>query len=134
MIAGFFGRILRVIAEGLPAAAAVVAVHTSYLTDPHYVHARGFLETRISLPAISDPGGVQQILVARAGHVLSQPVGADDIISAAGAEKMFENYQGRADQSLRIQMQLAHTALTHAVDAEDERIGTGHVELAIAEQ
>lgn len=134
MIAGFFDRIVRVIAEGLPAAAAVIAVHTSYLADQHYVAAQGFLETRIPLPAIPNADAVQKILITRAAHALGQSLSADEIITSAGAAKMFENYQGRGDQSLRTQMQLAHTALTHAVDAGDDRIDTGHVELAIAEQ
>jgi ABC-type dipeptide/oligopeptide/nickel transport system ATPase component len=38
LLAGF-GDVLRVLAEGLPAAAAVVAVHTSYLSDQHHQQA-----------------------------------------------------------------------------------------------
>jgi hypothetical protein len=136
--AGFFGRVLRVIAEQL-GAAAIVAVHDSYLTDPAYRSAAGFLETTVRVPLLPDAAAVGDILERRASLVLAarrSPVwrGLDSVVTSAALSRLHEHYRlSRAPDLRRRVLFVAHTALAHACDAASALVDIGHVELAIAD-
>ena len=132
-IAAFFGPIVRVIVERLPAA-AVVAVHDSYLAHPSYRDAAAFLETRLTIPALPTPKSVGRVLAHRIERVpgVTRGQGLPDVITSAGLDRLFENYTA-AGRSLRSQLRIAHGALVHACDNSDDAIDVGHVDLAIAD-
>jgi len=102
MLAGFFGRIVRLIAESLPNAAAVIAVHDTYLSNSNYRDATGFLESRITLPLIPTAAGLGQIVALRArrGLKTGEHVVLNDIIDDSALQRLYGNYQA-AGPSLR---------------------------------
>ena len=114
--AAFFGRVVRVLAEDL-AAAAIVAVHPSYLPDPHYQAAAGFLDTTIRIPALADPAAVHRVLARRAGLALAEPEDAvlSGLLDPSAVDLLFDQYRAVPDLRQRI-LQVMHVALTLAVD------------------
>jgi hypothetical protein len=134
LLAGFFDRVVRLVAEQLTDAAAVIAVHDSYLSHPSYLDASGFLESKVVLPAIPDAAGLGLILSHRSERVLrsSKPVHSMDVLTVAALSRLHENYAA-SGRSVRRQLQIAHGALTHACDAGAEVIDLVHLDLAIAD-
>jgi hypothetical protein len=131
--AGFFGRVVRLIAEQFPLATAVIAVHDSYLADPAYLAAAEFLEATVELPAVPSAAGFGLILQHRARLALGAEIPIADIVEDAALSRLFENYQA-TDRSLRSRLlQVAHGALAHACDVGADRLGPVHVEQSIAE-
>jgi hypothetical protein len=133
-IAAFFGPILRVIAERMSLAAAVVAVHDSYLTHPAFADADAFLETRLPMPAVPDSGSVARVLAHRIRRTAGPAAAArmDDIMTPAALARLYDNY-AVGGRSMRRQLRIAHGALVHACDAGHDRIDVGHVDLAITD-
>lgn len=133
-IAAFFGPIVRVVVERLPSAAAVLAVHDSYLAHPSYRDATAFLETRLTVPALPDAAAVGRILFHRIDRVAGLPRGIAlaDVVTPAALQRLFENYAA-SGRSLRSQLRIAHGALVHAGDAGDALIDIVHVDVAIAD-
>jgi hypothetical protein len=134
-IAAFFGPIVRVIVERLPTAAAVVAVHDTYLHHPSYTDATAFLETRLTVPPLPDATSVGRILGHRVARVVGfsrTSPGLDDVISPAGLDRLFQNYAA-SGRSLRGVLRVAHGALVHAGDSGAALIDIAHVDLAIAD-
>ena len=131
--AAFFGRVIRVLAEDL-ATAAVVAVHPTYLTDADYRAASGFLDTTIRVPALPSPDAVGRVLARRASMVLGLP--EDSVlgvfVTSAAVELLFEQYRPDPDLRQRV-LQVAHLALTLAVDDAADWLDERHVRSALAE-
>lgn len=134
LIAGFFGHVVRLIAEQLSGAAAVIAVHETYLQDPNYLDATGFLESRVTLPEIPDASGLGRILAYRAERILEvgAPVAITQIVDGDGLQRLHGNYTA-AGRSLRDHLQIVHGALTHACDVGAETINLAHIDQAIAD-
>ncbi|TQC44559.1 hypothetical protein EEB14_36785 [Rhodococcus sp. WS4] len=132
LIAGFFGSTLRMIAERL-STAAVIAVHDTYLPDPAYREASGFLESRISLPEIPSPGALGTILLHRARATdVGNHWQIHDLVDPHALEYLFAHYRA-SHRNLRKVIQTAHGALAHACDELSDTIGRRHVELALTE-
>src|SRR5262249_13207968 len=100
LVAAFFGRVVRAIADfpcGL-----VVAVHHDYLAMDGYRQAAGFLETTIRVPSLGDDpaAGIGRILSHRLEvHDLAGELGNvidNDVILA-----LARSYAGPATKSLR---------------------------------
>ncbi|NMM32411.1 MAG: hypothetical protein HHJ13_00075 [Phycicoccus sp.] len=135
--AGFFGRVIRVIAEDL-ASAAAVAVHTEYLTDPDYQAAAGFLDATVRVPPVPDAAGVRRILARRAALALGDDISReatvlDGLIDDAAVEILYAHYAGGTPDLRRRILYVAHTALTLACDSGAEVMGPAHLDLAISE-
>ena len=131
--AAFFGRVIRVLAEDL-ATSAVVAVHPSYLSDPDYRAASGFLDTTIRLPALPSTAAVGRVLSRRVAVALGRekdPV-LDGLIDRAALELIFDQYQPSPDLRQRV-IQVAHLALTLAVDDRADQLDETHVQSALTE-
>ena len=144
----FFTTIPRLLAEEL-AAAAVVAVHPSYLQDPAYRAARGFLSTTIAVPAVPGPAGVARILGRRIEVALieasrdaatspalqAESTDASRLVEAAftpaAVERLYTHYAVGPSDLRRNVLLIAHTALSVALDDDATQIDHGHVELAI---
>jgi len=129
----FFGRVIRVLAEDL-ATAAIVAVHPTYLTDPDYRAAAGFLDTTIRMPPLPSPAAVGRVLSRRVAVALGQetdPV-LDGIVDAAAIQLLFDQYRPDPDLRQRV-LQTAHLALTLAVDDGAERLHQTHMQSALTE-
>ena len=130
--AGFFGSVIRVIAEDL-SAAAVVAVHDSYRGDPAYEAAQGFLDTTVDVPPLTSSAAVERILARRVELSLD---GAQDtawrLLHDDALDALFAHYADGATRNIRRRvLYIAHAALTEAVDAQAEQIRAEHVHLAI---
>lgn len=144
----FFTTIPRLLAEEL-AAAAVVAVHPSYLQEPAYKAARGFLSTTIAVPAVPGPGGVARILARRievslieaSRDAATSPVPHDEYpdpqrlvdaaFTPAAVELLYSHYALGPSDLRRNVLLIAHTALSLALDDDAAQIEHGHIELAI---
>jgi hypothetical protein len=138
--AAFFGRVVRLLAEDL-ATAAVVAVHPAYLREPDYHAAAGFLDTTIRVPPLPSERAVGRILARRIWLTLDpQLLGGPDepdiagVVDPQAVRLLFEHYRGGVPDLRRRVLQVAHLALTIAVDdASAEVLGARHVRGAIAE-
>jgi hypothetical protein len=132
LLAGFFGATLRMIAERLPAA-AVIAVHETYLSDQSYKDASGFISSRITLPTLPSADALGTILVRRAHISLDENSSrATDFIDVDALSGLFDYYQ-TSDRNMRKLIQLAHGSLAHACDDASSIVGRRHVDLAVNE-
>lgn len=131
----FFRRITRLIAEELDTA-AVIAVHPTYLQDPDYQAATGFIEASIHIPPLATADAAGRILARRATTVLS--VGENEITDSAGlidneaTALLFTHYQHSPDIRKRV-LQVAHAALTIAVDSNANSLTETHIQNALTE-
>jgi len=135
--AAFFGTIPRLLSEELDAA-AVIAVHPSYLDDDAFRAARGFLSRTIAVPAVPSAGAVAAILYRRIALAMDSrglpPVEVGEVLADAALVTVHDYYAGRPSDVRRNLLLVLHAALTLAVDdADAERIDRRHIELAIAE-
>src|SRR5690606_32904542 len=130
MLEGFFGRIVRVLAEHL-SAPCVLAVHSGYLDHPAYLQARGFIETSVAVPHLPDIKALRSVLTHR---MLEHAVDPDGVLEDDALRALFAHYAGGRTSDIRRRvMFVAHTALAHACDAGASRIELGHLELALSE-
>ncbi len=135
--AAFFATIPRLLAEELDAAAAI-AVHPTYLDDPAFRAARGFLSRMISVPAVPSAGGIAAIAHRRIALAMDRhglpAIEANEVLADAALVTLHDYYSSRPSDVRRNLLLVLHAALTLAVDDLDaKRIERGHVELAIAE-
>lgn len=131
LIDGFFGRVVRLLAEEL-AAPTVLAVHNSYLHHPAYQPTAGFIETTIRVPRIPDAAALAKLLSHRAGE---HGIGPDvPLLDDDALATLFRHYlRGGTSDIRRRVLFVVHTALALAWDEGAETIDLGHLELAIAE-
>ncbi len=139
---GFFGRIVRLIADEL-GSAAVVAVHPEYLTDPAYRQAQGFLEPTLVVPPIPGPAGVAAILRRRCELALDEPERRSegrvartvaDLITTAGVATLYDGYARADTGNIRRDLMLPATgALALAVDDLAAVIDERHCLAALTE-
>lgn len=127
VIAPFFGRVLRVLAEEL-SAGIVVAVHDRYFELDAFPRGRGFLEQVVHVPGLPDAPAVAAILAARTQDVDGLPV--DEVFAPDGLAAVYEGYVA-VDGNIRAMLLLAHTALQIACEDESVLISRRHVELAV---
>lgn len=133
----FFTTIPRLLAEELDAA-AVIAVHPSYLEDDAYRTARGFLSRTIAVPAVPSAGAIAAILhrrIALAMDARGLPaIEVSEVLRNAALVTVHDYYRGRPSDVRRNLLLIMHAALTLAVDDPDATlIDRAHIELAIAE-
>jgi hypothetical protein len=133
----FFNTIPRLMSEEL-AAAAVIAVHPTYLDDAAFRAARGFLSRSITVPQVPSAGAVSAILYRRIGLAFGArglpAVEVGDVLADAALVTVHDYYSSSPSDVRRNVLLVLHAALTLAVDdPEAERIDRRHVELAIAE-
>ena len=127
---GFFRKVVRVIAEELDTA-AVIAVHPDYLLDPDYQAAAGFLEARVDVPHLPDATAVGHLLARRARVALDR----DDVtslVTAAACDALYDHYSTSPNVRVAI-LQVAHLALTLAVDDDSTSIEEPHIHAAVVE-
>lgn len=130
--AAFFGRVVRILAEELDTS-AVVAVHPTYLDDPDYRAAAGFLDTTLIVPEIPNADAAATILTRRASLALGRGVDRDDILEPAAIEAVFDRY-ATAPNVRKHLILVANAALTLAVDDHADRINHAHATAAIAQE
>jgi hypothetical protein len=131
LVDGFFGRVVRLLAEELPAA-AVIAVHNQYVTQPGYRSAAGFIESSIHVPSVPDVGGLGRILSQRVADLTDRPL--EDLITSSALRLLMRHYlRGRSGDLRRRVMYVAHTALARACDDASPEITERHMRLAISE-
>jgi hypothetical protein len=130
LVAGFFGTIVRMLAErecGL-----VVAVHESYLDmDAYSEGTRGFLTDTIRIPRLTEPAELAQIVDRRVAIQVEGAAGAD-VVEREAIERLFHYYDTAWEHSLRWTLQALHTALTAAVGVGADSIVTAMVDDAAA--
>jgi len=136
--AGFFGRVIRLMAEEL-ACAAAVAVHTDYLADPDYQAAQGFMDVTVHLPQVPDTAGVGHILARRAALALGldetgEASILDGLVDDSAIEVLYTHYTAGPSNLRRGVLDLAQTALARACDDDAYSITAAHVVIAITER
>ena len=131
LVDGFFGRVVRLIAEELPAA-AVIAVHDHYVTQPGYRSAEGFIESSVHVPPVPDVTGLARILAQRVADLTDQPL--TELVTPVAMRLLMRHYlRGRTGDLRRRVMYVAHTALARACDDAAPAITERHMRLAISE-
>jgi energy-coupling factor transporter ATP-binding protein EcfA2 len=131
LVDGFFGRVVRLIAEELPAA-AVIAVHDHYVTQPSYRSAAGFIESSVHVPPVPDVTGLTRILEQRVSDITNAPL--TELITPVALRLLMRHYlRGRTGDLRRRVMYVAHTALARACDDAAPAIAERHMRLAISE-
>jgi hypothetical protein len=133
----FFATIPRLLSEELDAA-AVIAVHPSYLDDHAFRAARGFLSRMISVPAVPSAGAIAAILHRRIAVAFDArglaAIEVNEVLTDAALVTVHDYYAGRPSDVRRNLLLILHAALTLAVDdPAATRIDRRHVELSIAE-
>lgn len=128
----FFGRVVRVLAEELNTA-AIVAVHPTYLNDPDYQAANGFLDTTLTVPALPNPAAATNILQRRAAIALGTNIDANDIIDTPATVTIFTRYTQTPNVRKHLVL-IANAALTIAVDDHADTITEIHAQAAIAQE
>jgi hypothetical protein len=127
LVAGFFGRVVRELAE-LQIGFAV-AVHEHYLELDEYRDATpGVLSARVDVPRLTAPAQLAEIVA----HRIRSFGESGELLDGAALERLWEFYAGDAGQSLRVTLQMLHTAVTEAALGEHEYVGAGLIETAIA--
>jgi hypothetical protein len=130
IVGAFFGRVVRELSE-LEIGFAV-AVHEHYLRLPEYREATpGVLSARIDVPRLTAAEQLNEII----DHRIRAFVGdgrASEILDPEAMERLWEFYSSDANQSLRVTLQIAHTAVTEAALGDHDRVGAGLIETAIA--
>lgn len=130
----FFSMVPRLLATDL-AVAAVIAVHPTYLTDPAYQAARGFLSTTIRVPAAPSSGALAQILGRRIANAHEDQAThapmVDDVFTAAAVRHLYQHYTSAPSDVRRNVLLIAHTALSLALDDGAEKIDDAHIGLAL---
>lgn len=128
-IAWFFGQVLRFIAGRLGNTAAIIAVHTSYLTNPNYKQAKEFLGPRIELPQLGAADALGAVIGRRievSGHTAT----VRDVITPEALSALFEFYEQSG--GIRRSIAALHGALVRACDSGDGVINEGHIRSEIA--
>jgi energy-coupling factor transporter ATP-binding protein EcfA2 len=121
---GFFRKVVRVIAEELHTA-AVIAVH------PDYQAAAGFLDARVEVPHLPDAAAIGRLLARRAQVALDRD-DIDELVTADACAALFDHYSSSPNVRVAV-LQVAHLALTLAVDDDSACIDEAHVHAAIIE-
>lgn len=127
---GFFRKVVRVIAEELDTA-AVIAVHPDYLPDPDYQAAAGFLDARVDVPHLPNAVAIGRLLARRAEVALDRE-DTGELVTAGACAALFDHYSSLPNVRVAV-LQVAHLALTLAVDDDSACIDEAHVHAAIVE-
>jgi hypothetical protein len=130
LVNGFFGPVVRMLAEELNAA-VVLAVHDSYLALEGFHQAEGFIETTVHIPPLPDDGALRSILAKRVIVHTDSPV--EEAISDDAIHKVFNHHAGPASGNLRKTLLLCHTSLQAAYGDGADIISAGHVDTALAD-
>lgn len=127
LVAGFFGRVVRELAE-LQIGFAV-AVHEHYLELDEYREATpGVLSARVDVPRLSEPGQLAEIIA----HRIRSYGESGELLDDAALARLWEFYESDAGHSLRVTLQMVHTAVAEAALADHGYVGAGLIEAAIA--
>lgn len=129
--AGFFGRIVRMLAEEF-GTAAVVAVHRTYLADPAYRDNAAFLTPEIYIPAVPSPAGVGQILQRRVDLVSEHDGAVANVLTMDALEVVYEHYAEEPNVRTRL-LRVVSEALPLAIDDGADMIGRAHCVAAITQ-
>ena len=136
--AAFFTTIPRLLSEELDAA-AVIAVHPTYLDDDAYRAARGFLSRTIAVPAVPSAGAVAAILHRRIALAMdARGLPAVEVERRAGRRRAGHRARlllraGRPTSGETCCWSCTRRSPWRSTTRMRERIERGHIELAIAE-
>jgi hypothetical protein len=130
IVGAFFGRVVRELAE-LEIGFAV-AVHENYLNLPEYREATpGVLSARVDVPKLTATEQLGNILDHRVRAFAGEGT-SSEILDSEALARLWEFYGAEGNQSLRITLQIAHTAVTEAALSEHDQVGVRLIEAAIA--
>lgn len=127
LVAGFFGRVVRELAE-LQIGFAV-AVHEHYLElDEYRETTPGVLSARVDVPKLTEP----EQLAAIIAHRIRAFGESGELLDEGALARLWEFYEGDGGHSLRVTLQMVHTAVAEAALAEYGYVAAGLIEAAIA--
>ena len=130
LVSGFFGPVVRMLAEELNGA-VVVAVHETYLDMGGFQQAEGFIETMVRIPPLPNEDALRMILAKRVTLHGEAPLEA--VISDEAVTRVYAHHTGVAAGNLRKTLLACHTALQAAFGDGADIISGGHVDTALAE-
>lgn len=130
LVSGFFGRVIRELAQlHVPTA---IAVHREYLDLAEYRDvAPGIVSSHIAVPRLTDRAQLVTILEHRIALVV-QDGSIHELFEELAITRLWTYYAHESDDSLRRTLQVAHTALVETTLSGHDRVPAGHVEAAIA--
>jgi hypothetical protein len=127
---GFFGDVLRDIAEHLECG-LVVAAHDSYRAHAGYADMTAGLLDELAVPTLDQADQLGQIITARVEFVDATAT-VEDLVSGEALERLVALHQTEHDRSLRKTLAALRAALSFAAGDGADRIQRGHIEAADA--
>jgi hypothetical protein len=127
---GFFGEVLRELAENLECA-LVVATQESYTARDDYFDVTAGVIDRLDIPALSEPGQLREIISARVEFVESS-ASADDLVTADAIDLLHDLHLTEHARSLRKTLTILRAALSLAAGNGADLVRRSHVEAAAA--
>ena len=127
LMRSFFSEGVRWLLE-LPAS-LVVAVHPHYFTDLPQQQLLQYIDTQITIPQITNPGGIEAILARRIE--LYADTDKPDLRSVFTDDAVIAVHNVYTDSgSLRRAIQICHTAVHDALDAGLQQVTKYHIQAA----
>jgi hypothetical protein len=125
---GFFGEVLREIAEQLECG-LVIAIHETYRDRADYAElTAGRIETK-EIPSLTQPGQLAQI-IDRRGEFVDPPVSCTQLLTRAGLERLTAIHTSRPVGGLRTTLSAFHQALGLAISDGSDSADDRHVTAA----
>jgi len=122
---GFFGEVLREIAEQLECGLAI-AIHDKYRERPDYAGFTAGRITMMEIPPLTDAGQLAQI-INRRGEFVDPPALCAELLTDAGLDRLTAIHTAKPVGGLRATLGVFHQALGLAISDGSERIDERHI-------
>lgn len=128
LFCGFFGEVLREIAEQL-ACGLVVAIHENYRARDDYAElTTGRIQTK-NVPPLTEPAQLAQI-IDRRGEFVDPPVRAEELLTPTGLERLTALHTARSTGGVRATLSVFHQALGLAISDGSDSVDDRHITAA----
>ena len=127
---GFFGDVLRELADNLECA-LLVAAHDEYRTKPGYSEMTDGIIRHLAVPALTKPAQIGAVITARA-EFLDEAATWEDLLRGDALELLSVLHLAAHHRSLRLTLTKLREALSSAAADGSELVSAAHIEAAEA--
>jgi hypothetical protein len=128
LFGGFFGEVLREIAEQLECG-LVIAIHDRYRERDDYSRFTAGRITTKEIPRLTEPGQLAQI-VDRRGEFANPAVTCQELLTEAGLHRLTAIHRSEPAGGLRATLGIFHQALGLAISDASESVDERHITAA----
>ena len=125
---GFFGEVLREIADQLQCA-LVLAIHDTYRARDDYAEFTAGRVITKEIPPLTQPEQLAQIITRR-GEFLDPPATSEELITPAALRRLAAIHATARSGGLRATLALFHGALALAIGDDSESVDERHISAA----